>query len=305
MATPTTLYVVTSFIWDDDDKKEGVQEPEVYLTKSAANAAAKKLMNRYADLLNPFGDRDEYDFLHNLDDEGLYRGTLEGGAGGHRAVEMCVYKVNLNQRSTRKTAKRPLDGPGNWPDNIKEEEDEDGDDKDEEAEEDDENDEPERPQAKKKAPSKSSVATKGKKSGAGVKTAVNPATYRKTIPAGIPNCLKGVKILFTGTFETMDRVTSLATAKKYGAEVVTKLEDTDYIVVGLRAGPKKLQVINELELETISEEEFFDILEHGVSKDKRARMANKRKADDEEEPEESQEKPRKTAASGPRKKARK
>ncbi len=130
MVSPTTLYVITSWIWDDDYDKEGLHEPEIYSTKSAANMAARELMNRYADLLNPFGDPDEYDFCHNLDDEGLYRGklshsetvggleasselteigTLEGGPGGHVAVEMCVYKVGLNQPSARKTAKRPAE----------------------------------------------------------------------------------------------------------------------------------------------------------------------------------------------------
>jgi hypothetical protein len=74
MASSTTLYVISSFIWDDDYNKEGIREPEVYTTKIAANAAAKKLMNRYADLLNPFGDRDEWEFYHHIDDEGLYRG---------------------------------------------------------------------------------------------------------------------------------------------------------------------------------------------------------------------------------------
>ncbi len=74
MVSPTTLYVITAFVWDDDYEKEGLREPEVYAVKSAANAAARKLMNRYADLLNPLGDRDEWDFHHNLDDEGLYRG---------------------------------------------------------------------------------------------------------------------------------------------------------------------------------------------------------------------------------------
>ncbi len=133
-----------------------------------------------------------------------------------------------------------------------------------------------------KSSTKPSAKTGGKRSIPTIKTAAN----RKTIPEGLPNCLRDVKLLFTGTFETMDRVTSIATAKKYGAEVVTKLEDTDYIVVGLRAGAKKLQVINELELETISEEEFFEILEHGVSEEKRERMANRRRADEEEEPEE-------------------
>jgi NAD-dependent DNA ligase len=112
------------------------------------------------------------------------------------------------------------------------------------------------------------------------KTAVSAKNYRKTIPEGKPGCLEGVKILFTGTL-TMDRNTSVATAIKYGGEVVTKLEDTDYIVLGLRAGPKKLQVINELELETITEDEFFQILEDGVSEEKRQRMAARRRADEE------------------------
>ena len=94
-----------------------------------------------------------------------------------------------------------------------------------------------------------------------------------------------MRILFTGTFETMDRNTSIATAKKYGADVVKKLEDTDYIVLGFRPGPAKLKIINELELETITEQEFFDILEDGLSEDKKERMENKRKADEEEEPE--------------------
>ena len=123
------------------------------------------------------------------------------------------------------------------------------------------------------------------------------AVTRKKIPDGIPNCLEGVKILFTGTFEFIDRVTSVATAKKYGAHVVTKLQDTDYIVIGARAGPKKLQTINELGLETINEQEFFDILENGLSKDKRRRMANKRNADELEEPEQSRVKAKKSGAS--------
>lgn len=42
------------------------------------------------------------------------------------------------------------------------------------------------------------------------------------------NALAGIKLLFTGTLE-MDRSTCNDTAKKYGAKVVSKLEDTDYI----------------------------------------------------------------------------
>ncbi|XWW97572.1 hypothetical protein V2A60_005556 [Cordyceps javanica] len=57
----------------------------------------------------------------------------------------------------------------------------------------------------------------------------------------------------------MDRVTSIATASKYGARRRDQARGTpDYVVLGDRAGgPGKLQVINELELETITEDEFF------------------------------------------------
>jgi len=228
-------------------------------------------------------------------------GTLEGGPGGHVAVEMCIYQVRLNMPSTRETAKRPIQGPGNAEVGNEGQGNDEGDDDD--GDDDDEGDARELPDTlpKPKATAKKSTA-KAKKGAAVIKTAVNPSTYRKTIPKGIDGCLEGVRILFTGTFETMDRVTSLATAKKYGADVVTKLEDTDYIVVGLRAGPKKLQIINELELETISEEEFFSILENGVSEEKRIRMANKRKADEMEEPEEIEKKAKTTRVTGGRKK---
>jgi len=37
----------------------------------------------------------------------------------------------------------------------------------------------------------------------------------------------------------MDRDTSKATALKYGAKVISKLEDTHYVVLGVKAGPKK------------------------------------------------------------------
>lgn len=156
-----------------------------------------------------------------------------------------------------------------------------------EEDEDDEDDEDEESKATSKAAaSKTSKTAIGRTSTSRALDAVKKTGHRKTIPKGIPGCLEGVKILFTGTFETMDRNTSIATAKKYGADVVSKLEDTDYIVLGFRAGPKKLEVINELELETITEQQFFDILEGGLSEDKKERMANKRKADEEEEPDE-------------------
>ncbi|KAI1875061.1 uncharacterized protein JN550_002490 [Neoarthrinium moseri] len=275
-----TLYVISSFIWDDDDTIEGLQPVEAYSTLKAANAAAKEMMFRFAQKLNPYGDVDEYDYQHEQDDNGMYHGYMEGGPHGHVAARVRVFATSLKNDSGRGAGKAALKAEPAVKSEPTDEEDED--------EEEEENAAPKPPPKKKAA--------------GPPKTAINTKTHRKTIPEGIPNCLEGLKLLFTGTFETMDRKTSIATAYKYGAEVITKLEDTDYIVIGTRAGPNKLKEINEKELETISEEEFFQILENGIPDEKKERMANRRLADQTEGPEEDEEdaKPKKkrTAAKG-------
>ena len=55
----------------------------------------------------------------------------------------------------------------------------------------------------------------------------------------------------------------------------------------------ELKADNEKELETIDEEEFFQLLENGLSKEKRERMAARRAADEAEGPEEDATPPRK------------
>ncbi|KAI9707089.1 MAG: hypothetical protein M1836_000049 [Candelina mexicana] len=84
---------------------------------------------------------------------------------------------------------------------------------------------------------------------------------RKTIPSGKPNSLSSLKLIFTGTFNTMDRKTSKATTEKYGGHIISKLEDADYVVLGTQAGPKKLKIIKEKGLTTIDEEGFFKLLQ--------------------------------------------
>jgi len=88
-----------------------------------------------------------------------------------------------------------------------------------------------------------------------------------------------VKLLFTGTFDAMDRDTSKATAVKYGAKVITKLEDTDYIVLGVKAGQKKLDEIEAKGLETVDEAGFYELLQNGIPDEKRERMEAKAEAE--------------------------
>lgn len=72
--------------------------------------------------------------------------------------------------------------------------------------------------------------------GSSPKKAKDIKDSRKTIPdvAGAkPDALKGLKLLFTGTMD-IDRKTCEATAVMYGADVMSKVEDTDYVVLGTR-----------------------------------------------------------------------
>lgn len=297
------LYAVTSFIWDHEQMAESLQQPEVYHDLDTANESAKIMMNRYSEKLKLPKGLKNWNSHHHTGSDGSYFGVLAGGLNGHIGARVKVFKTAAPGGSLPEAASNGVVMKDEGADEVvKNEEDSDtkieaedaeettkieGDEEaaqvqhDEEAakvEEDDEKEEEEKKPVRR---------AKMKK------TAVVPATHRKKIPAGLPNCLEGLKLLFTGTFETMDRKTSIATAIQYGGQVVSKLEDTDYIVLGTRAGPKKLQEINEKELETITEEEFFQILEKGVSKEKRDRMAARQAADDDEEPkeEEDEEKP--------------
>jgi BRCT domain type II-containing protein len=62
---------------------------------------------------------------------------------------------------------------------------------------------------------------------------------------------------------SLDRKVMEATAIKHGAEIVNKLEDTNWIVLGTRPGAKKVQEIKEKDLNTMSEDQFFEMVKGG------------------------------------------
>ena len=99
MAAPAapagSLYVVTSYTWDDRHRLEGLGQPDVHATAAAATAAARALMRRCAEV---FGDADaDFDFRHNEDQEGsdagLYNGKLVW-KGAKTAAEVRVFRVD-------------------------------------------------------------------------------------------------------------------------------------------------------------------------------------------------------------------
>lgn len=83
---------------------------------------------------------------------------------------------------------------------------------DDEADEEEEDEEP-APKKTKKAAPKAKAAPKEK---AASKGKASKAENEITVPEGKANAFKGLKLLFTGTFE-IDRKTCEATAKTYGA----------------------------------------------------------------------------------------
>ena len=129
------------------------------------------------------------------------------------------------------------------------------------------------PTSAKSMPAKSSKKGKGvaqkkeNETSGSSSTAKAAGAERKTQAKGKPNALKGMKLLFTGTLETMDRNAAKKTAEAHGAKVITKLADTDSIVLGVKAGQKKLDEIEAKGLKTCSEAEFTEMLEEGGGKE--------------------------------------
>ncbi|KAI9731208.1 MAG: hypothetical protein M1834_005401 [Cirrosporium novae-zelandiae] len=84
-------------------------------------------------------------------------------------------------------------------------------------------------------------------------------------PEGSPTCLSGLTLVFTGVLESMDRKKSKAYAERHGAKVTTSpSKNTSYVVIGKDAGPKKIEKIEKLGVQTITEKEFFDLIRASV-----------------------------------------
>lgn len=87
------------------------------------------------------------------------------------------------------------------------------------------------------------------------------STKKKQIPQGRANSLDSLTLLFTGTFESMDRATCEATAEKFGANVGKKITDVNYVVLGAKPGAKKLEEISSSGVKTMTEGEFLSMIE--------------------------------------------
>ncbi|KJX96111.1 hypothetical protein TI39_contig831g00016 [Zymoseptoria brevis] len=109
-------------------------------------------------------------------------------------------------------------------------------------------------------------------SASGAKRSAAKATASDAKSAATSDSLKDKKLLFTGTFDSMDRAACETTAKSHGAKIVapTKLAEADFIVLGTRAGQKKLDEIEAQQLKTITENDFLDMIGQSSNKKQKA-----------------------------------
>lgn len=71
------------------------------------------------------------------------------------------------------------------------------------------------------------------------------------------------RIVITGDFEKFNMRNDMAKLLyDVGADINTSIsKKTDFVIIGKNAGPKKLEKISELNIKTISEEDFYSIFE--------------------------------------------
>ena len=91
-------------------------------------------------------------------------------------------------------------------------------------------------------------------------------TTESDVPKGTPNCLAGKTFLITGTLEGFDRKEATSLIEQYGGNMEKTLKKTlDYVVLGVKAGPKKLDQIKEWKLKTLDQKGLYDLIKDSSS----------------------------------------
>ncbi|KAI8915005.1 replication factor RFC1 C terminal domain-containing protein [Powellomyces hirtus] len=94
------------------------------------------------------------------------------------------------------------------------------------------------------------------------KLAAGPsAPGSKEIPEGAQNCLAGLSFVFTGELSSIGRDEATSLVKRYGGRVVgTPSSKTSYVVIGAEPGASKLKKVDDLNLKTVDEDGFLDLI---------------------------------------------
>lgn len=102
-------------------------------------------------------------------------------------------------------------------------------------------------------------------------TPVSIQSKATTIPKGTGKSLSGLSFCFTGQLPTLSREQIQTLVKQEGGVYApVPNRKTDYVVVGEKVTPKKVQVIRTYGLKTLTEDEFFDLIHARSSAEKKA-----------------------------------
>ncbi|KAJ3020651.1 hypothetical protein HKX48_000445 [Thoreauomyces humboldtii] len=105
------------------------------------------------------------------------------------------------------------------------------------------------------------------------KSAGPSAPGSKEIPEGKENCLAGVTLVFSGDLSSISRDDATSLAKRYGARVTSALSGkTSFLVLGDLPGASKLKKAEELNLKTLDEDGFLDLIRTRPAKSDAAAM---------------------------------
>ncbi|KAK8156410.1 hypothetical protein BKA80DRAFT_257041 [Phyllosticta citrichinensis] len=107
-----------------------------------------------------------------------------------------------------------------------------------------------------------------------------------TIPEATKNALKDEVIAFTGTLLLMTRKEAQDLAQAAGATTPSSInKDCTIVVIGSKPGQKKLDQIAKMDIDTVTEAEFLEMVQKGAA------AGFKRASEDEEDDEEAPTKP--------------
>ena len=88
-----------------------------------------------------------------------------------------------------------------------------------------------------------------------------PSGAPAEIPDGAENCLAGLTFVFTGVLDTLSRDAGSELVKRYGGKVTGgPSKKTSFVVLGIDAGPRKLETIKQYGLRTIDENGLFELI---------------------------------------------
>jgi replication factor C subunit 1 len=89
----------------------------------------------------------------------------------------------------------------------------------------------------------------------------------KEIPVGEENCLEGLTFVFTGELSSISRDDASDLVKRYGGRVTSgPSHKTSYLIVGEGAGESKLAKVHEWGVQTLDEDQFFDMIRNAKGK---------------------------------------